>query len=540
MVSYRREDTQGTAGRIYDRLKARYGERSVFFDVDSVPYGRDFRHAIEHALSVSDALLAVVGPRWVGPSKRGRSRISRDEDHVRFEIETAIANKVLVIPVLVDGAAMPRRDQLPESLKDFPYLNAVTVDPGRDFHAHMDRLIDGINRQLEQPANLEAPEPEPLPAKAGRSEEPPAAASSGHAEPASSKPQASEGISWAAAAPPAPEVREAIGGRRNRWLAVTVAVTASLLVAAGLIFSLRDNKVANLPDKSAPATGLTRALTGEPAKTPGESQHVNLPDKTAPTAGPASNIVAEPAKAPGESKAFRDCVSAVAGFDQVIAFCKTAIESDKLSGNRLADALATRARAESGKGQRDFAIQDYDQAIKIRPNDAQLYKDRGLALDANRQFDRAIADFDQALKLNPADADALTYRRSTRLQMSPPSKAFRDCISGANADQVITDCTTVIEIEKPPGDRLADALAARGRAEAGKGQRDFAIRDYDQAIKINPNEPQSYRDRGIALAANRQFDRAIADFDQVLKLNPADADARTYRSAASAARLQSK
>ena len=70
IISYRRSDSAATAGRIYDRLIDRYGEASVFMDVDKIPFGIDFRHHIQEVLRDADVLLAVVGTRWLGRARR--------------------------------------------------------------------------------------------------------------------------------------------------------------------------------------------------------------------------------------------------------------------------------------------------------------------------------------------------------------------------------------------------------------------------------------------------------------------------------------
>src|SRR6185295_134175 len=89
---------------------------------------------------------------WLGPRPEGRDRMHDENDPVRVEVETALGQHLSVIPVLVDGAAMPTPDELPEALSAFSYLNAAPVDTGRDFHQHMDRLIRSIDRILETKA----------------------------------------------------------------------------------------------------------------------------------------------------------------------------------------------------------------------------------------------------------------------------------------------------------------------------------------------------------------------------------------------------
>ena len=124
-LSYRREDSAGVAGRIYDRLRDHFGPDAVFFDVDSVPFGVDFQEHIESVLSHCDVFLAVIGPHWAGESDTGR-RIDDPRDWVRIEIEAALKRGLPVIPVLIDHTRMPSEADLPPSLVPLALRNAVT------------------------------------------------------------------------------------------------------------------------------------------------------------------------------------------------------------------------------------------------------------------------------------------------------------------------------------------------------------------------------------------------------------------------------
>ena len=150
IISYRRADSDAIAGRIRDRLANHFGEDCVFMDIDSIPFGTDFRKHIQSELSQNDILVAVIGPKWTGPGRGRHLRIMEENDPVRIEIETALKNASVVIPVLVGGAAMPKPSDLPDSLKDFSYRNAAQVDAGRDFHPHMERLIRSMERILAE------------------------------------------------------------------------------------------------------------------------------------------------------------------------------------------------------------------------------------------------------------------------------------------------------------------------------------------------------------------------------------------------------
>ena len=145
LISYRRSDSSAIAGRILDRLVAKYGHDSVFMDIENIPFGIDFRKHIQSTVLRTDVLLVVVGPQWMGPQQTGRTRIAEATDPVRVEVEMALDRAVPVIPILIDRTKMPESDELPESLRAFAYLNAAEVATGRDFHIHMDRLIGAID-----------------------------------------------------------------------------------------------------------------------------------------------------------------------------------------------------------------------------------------------------------------------------------------------------------------------------------------------------------------------------------------------------------
>lgn len=127
-ISYRREDTRSDAGRLYDSLAVSLGADRIFKDVDNIPLGHDFRDVITQAIGESAVMLVVIGPDYVPVDPSGKSRLDNPHDPVRIEIEHAFAAGLGVIPVLVDGATMPRPDRLPETLKGLAYKNASSLD----------------------------------------------------------------------------------------------------------------------------------------------------------------------------------------------------------------------------------------------------------------------------------------------------------------------------------------------------------------------------------------------------------------------------
>src|SRR5215470_6640638 len=147
-VSYRRQETSHLAGRLYDRLADRFGEDQVFIDVDTIEPGIDFAAEISRAVAGCKVLLAVIGPGWLDAAdQRGRRRLDDPDDIVRLEIEAALTRDVRVIPILVEGAVMPGRQDLPESLAGLPRRNAFLIRH-ESFRSDAGRLVTAIERAL--------------------------------------------------------------------------------------------------------------------------------------------------------------------------------------------------------------------------------------------------------------------------------------------------------------------------------------------------------------------------------------------------------
>src|SRR4051812_4579273 len=96
-ISYRREDSEATTGRISDRLMQEFGPESIFMDVDSMVPGTDFRERIKHLLHQTDLMAVIVGKKWVGPQRGKPLRIQRENDWVRIEVETALDRGIPLI-----------------------------------------------------------------------------------------------------------------------------------------------------------------------------------------------------------------------------------------------------------------------------------------------------------------------------------------------------------------------------------------------------------------------------------------------------------
>jgi hypothetical protein len=143
-ISYRRGDSAGFAGRIYDRIARRLNRERVFFDVDNIELGADFVRVLSDRVAECDALVVVIGKDWLSATdEENRRRLDDPDDYVRIEIETALKRDIPVIPVFVAGAAMPRKDNLPETLKPLLRRNGMEISHA-NFDSDLERLANAL------------------------------------------------------------------------------------------------------------------------------------------------------------------------------------------------------------------------------------------------------------------------------------------------------------------------------------------------------------------------------------------------------------
>jgi len=142
-ISYRRDDSAGSTGRIFDRLNY-LKKYQIFIDVDAINFGEDFIEAIEKAVKKCHILIVIIGRYWLTiTDENGARRLDNPHDFIRIELETAFQNKTRIIPVLVDKAKMPKLDDLPENIKPLIRRNAIEISHDQ-FTKDVNRLILAI------------------------------------------------------------------------------------------------------------------------------------------------------------------------------------------------------------------------------------------------------------------------------------------------------------------------------------------------------------------------------------------------------------
>src|SRR5262245_20100281 len=147
-INYRRDDTRHAAGRLYDHLTTHFSDDQIFMDIDQIEPGEDFVEAINRKVGTCDIAIVAIGPHWLhATDESGKRRLDDEDDFVRMEIVAALQRNIRVIPVLVDGARMPGKHDLPEALAPLSRRNAIELSETR-FHADVNRLIEAIEKSF--------------------------------------------------------------------------------------------------------------------------------------------------------------------------------------------------------------------------------------------------------------------------------------------------------------------------------------------------------------------------------------------------------
>jgi hypothetical protein len=145
-INYRRGDDPGFAQLLYRHLEQNFAATNLFMDVEGhIRPGDDFVAVLRDRVQAADAMLAIIGPRW---SELLIARVKDPHEFVAIEIEVALENNELVIPILVGGARMSRAELLPETIRSLVWRNAVELRPER-FNTDCQGLVGVLTEHFE-------------------------------------------------------------------------------------------------------------------------------------------------------------------------------------------------------------------------------------------------------------------------------------------------------------------------------------------------------------------------------------------------------
>ena len=401
-INYRRDDSSGVAGRLHDSLAPKFGRDKLFMDVDNIPVGRDFEDYLNSQVAACDAMLAIIGPNWLtAKDEAGQRRLDSPNDFIVIEIGAALARNIPVVPVLVDGARMPKASELPDSLKPLARRQAIEIR-----HANFNSDAEGLVKRLREALGYDSAERR-----------------------------------WG--------VRVAIG---------VTALAVLLLIGWGGYAWFRHT--------------VERGI--QQAELKREQEQKAAEAKAQRKADAAEQERQARAAADAEAKR------------------KTEAERQRKEGV-----------AADNAGDHDKALANLNEAIRLNPNNAIAFYDRGLTYSNKRDFDRAIADYDEAIRLNPTYVAAFNNRG-----LSYNYKG--------QYDRAIADYNEAIRLNP----MYHIAINNRGLAYNNKGDLDRAMADYNEAIRLNPTYHIAFNNRGYVYMRKGDYNRAMADYNESLRLNP--------------------
>jgi hypothetical protein len=149
-ISYRREDTAWCAGRLRDSLSRVFDPKTIFMDFDSIGAGEKFKASIAKGLTDADVVLVLIGKRWLGAdAETGGRRIDDPNDFVRKEVSAALEQDKQIMPVLVDSATLPAREELPEGMKSLLGRQAESLRY-MDFQKDAGDLIKALGKKVRR------------------------------------------------------------------------------------------------------------------------------------------------------------------------------------------------------------------------------------------------------------------------------------------------------------------------------------------------------------------------------------------------------
>jgi len=491
-ISYRRDDTDGEAGHLFQGLRDRFGETNVFMDVTGVQAGADFRSATEHATKDCDVFLPVIGNEWLTcRNPDGKRRLDDPEDLVRAEVATALRLNKLIVPVLVENAGMPKASDLPKDIEALAWRNAVEIR-----HLHWDQDLNELVAKLTGAAGRKLPRKVFLaPAVVGLG--------------------LIAFLGWRLAAAPA-KCHE------------VCALVADFLGPDSL-YRVTDKVMAELNkatrgEKDVRILALRRPISEKDgsafARAEGRRRNATMVIwgwYTANDVGAHLNAYFELLRSPK----YMPTLARLEGTrtqNRDVADLEWTIDVAWLKRDTLQTVLSKQLSYLTlfTLGMLRYAVDDWQGAIRWfsaaldqmegqvpTPEQSLLYYKRGLSYFATGDSLRAVADYNRAIELNPTSADALVGRGLLRSQ-------------AGDLDAALVDFDQAIKIDP------ANALAYNNRAGIRFDKKEFgrAIDDYNRAIELKPDDPAFYEHRARTYHASGDYDRAIADYGRAMQLKP--------------------
>jgi len=177
------------------------------------------------------------------------------------------------------------------------------------------------------------------------------------------------------------------------------------------------------------------------------------------------------------------------------------------------------------------ALDDFNQALAIDPNNAQAYNSRGLVKADMGDLAGAVEDYDAAIRLDPKLDQAFYNRGRARRALGDPQGA-------------VQDFTEVVRLAPAPSNDfrgaarvaslLADTYMNRGNAYSDLGDYQAAINDFNEALRNRPNSAEVFNNLGLAMFKQGDAANAITQYSEAIRYKPDLAQAHMNRGLARA------
>jgi Flp pilus assembly protein TadD len=493
-INYRREDSAGHTGRLFDRLSARLPGR-VFMDIDTLEPGVDFAEVIENAVGSCQVLIVVIGNEWLRvEDAAGHRRLDDEADYVRLELATALQRSIRVIPVLVQGAPMPRAEELPADIARLARRNAIELSDAR-WAYDVDRLIRTIEEVLRG-LDLRA------------SEAAAAAAQSHEVAPA------------ATSAPATTSATAAIAARPRAWMAVLAAVVVCGLVSAGWVVKQQGAHGVVVPASTAPTAPHRAPATVAPAGSAPAAP-------TVAAAAPAARAAAAPAATARAriSSASASAPPAPAPAAPAPAAPAAAVPA---AAARAAAAQASVAQAPTARSTAPVRAAPAPAApVPAAPAPAAPVPAAPAAAVPAPALPLTTGPGDRARPGAGAAAAVPDAAMAAPGSQAKSAKTYETlgmkCLQEGRYNEAVTALTSAIDLRRnaPGGDPL-DALYARSIAYNRSGRAADAISDLESLVKAR--DDLRYREElAIAYAQVGKREAAIGQYRSLLQSQPDNA-----------------
>jgi len=453
-LNYRREDSSGHAGRLYDSLRhgdgPRFGKEQIFMDIDTLAPGANFRRVIEEAVGSCDVFIAVIGRQWLRVvDSNGRRRLDNARDFVRLEIEAALARDIPVVPALVQGTEMPGEEELPEGFHAFLDRNAIELSDAR-WPYDVGRLIAWLKTIEKERVGREQAERE-------RSEEL-------ERERAKEERLEHERLEKEAAEQAALERHER--ERQEREAAERAERERRERDAAAKAEAAEREKRDALERERAEAAERETAEREAAARRQREEEERG--QREAIDHAERMRAAAAALRRPG-SRLSRDLPTTPISAQPAI------------SHREIVDGLVAKGWDYYESDRYDEAIASFQAALELDPRSVAALEGRGSAYNQTDRYEEALASFAGALELDPESTAALEGHGWASL------KAGR-------WEDALASFEHLLEFD--PGS--VSALVGKGWGYTETGRSDEALASFDKALELDPNSALAQDGRASA------------------------------------------